>query len=146
VRKIQEHKKAVTCLEWGYLKTQYGREEILCSCSDDRSIKIFETKTWTLRTTFKPENILGWYTFTYLKLDCSSNVLVCGSENGYLSCFDVFHEVQLCGTCIHRGSIEGLSWDFKNNVIATCASDCCIFLHRLVEKEETYEKSLYSPL
>lgn len=146
VQTIREHAKAVTCLEWGHIKTQKDKEEILCSCSDDRSIKLFETKTWTLITTFKPENIPGWYTFTYLKLDSASNVLVCGSENGYLSCFDIFHEVQLCGTCIHRGSIEGLAWDFENNIIATCSSDCCIFLHKLVETDEYHEKSLYSLL
>ncbi len=64
-----------------------------------------------------------------------SNVMVCGTENGYvvvlrLTAGAVAVEQGLT-RCIHRGSVEGLAVD-REGLIVTVASDCTIVLQNVV--------------
>ena len=134
------HSSAVTCIDWTYLNN--GIKEILATCADDRTVMIWKPQRienklkWNLLHTFSPSNVLGWFTFTYLRFQRDGNRLICGTENGYVCIFDMDKMKQLYAKCLHRGSIEGLECN-RNGLAVSVASDCtisCIDLNALATK------------
>mmetsp|Transcript_10610 Transcript_10610/g.15935 ORF Transcript_10610/g.15935 Transcript_10610/m.15935 type:complete len:227 (+) Transcript_10610:3-683(+) len=134
VQTLTGHSTAVTCIDWTLLRD--GGEELFATCADDRTVMIWkpqkktinksEELEWTLLHTFDAtSNVLGWFTFTYLRFQRDANILACGTENGYVCIFDMNKMQPLYTKCVHRGSIEGLECN-KNGLLVTVASDCSI--------------------
>ena len=128
---IKEHKYAVTCLDWGYIKFNDEFKEVLLSCSDDKTINIFDSTNDKFNLILKADFsdcIYGFFTLTYCSFNhCDENTnsynsLLCvGSQAGYLIIYDIYEKKIKFLEKIHYGGIEGVA--FENNVIATCGND-----------------------
>ena len=69
----------------------------------------------------------------------NSDILVAGTENGYITVFDLSLKKQISATCLHRGSIEGLECA-KDGLVVSCASDCTLLLHQLQTNKNKKQK------
>ncbi len=140
--KLTGHTTAVTCVDWTVivLDRQKGEKgkELFATCADDRTVMVWEVireKDESVKFeklfVFAPDNVLGWFTFTYMRFLPNGDKLVAGTENGYICTFDVVKMKQLEGDCLHRGSIEGLECN-ENGTVVTCASDMTVGVNRLL--------------
>jgi WD40 repeat protein len=119
----------VTGVRWEKVKpfksSDLNIDEILVTCSDDETLRIYHPHTWTLLHTLKTSIIQEWHTITYTAIQPSGNQVACVTQNGFvfILCLDNFE----CHTIerIHNGSIEGLDWKQK---LVTCSSEglCCV--------------------
>ena len=99
---VKEHKYAVTCLDWGYIKFNDELKEVLLSCSDDKTINIFDSTNDKFNLILKADFsdcIYGFFTLTYCSFNhCDENTnsynsLLCvGSQAGYLIIYDIYEK------------------------------------------------------
>ena len=174
---LRGHTAAVTCVDWTFvgLTRNMGidtadkpnnncncKKELLATCADDRKVMIWDVNhnrekengelSFVLLYSLLPQNVHGWFTFTYLRFQRDGNKLSLGTENGYVVIFKLYQQdvnkdnknddelntsqsksqskseismKQIFGQCLHRGSIEGLECD-KNGLVTSCASDCTV--------------------
>ena len=82
-------------------------------------IRVFDTK-----------DVHGWHTLTYLAFNPSEHncELACVTQNGHLLVWDVMTTKEIVRGKLHCGSVEGLKWNGKRNLLATCAADCNVHL------------------
>ena len=123
---LPKHRRAVTAVDWKVLST--GQERLI-SCSDDRSVRVYETTNWQLLHTFWTTVIREWHTLTYAVIDAERNQAAVVSQNGYLFLFDLKEYEVKYGKKIHYGSAEGLS--LQGDLLATCSSECSVCISRL---------------
>ena len=68
IKEIKEHKYAVTCLDWTSIKYDNNDKEVLLSCSDDKTINIFDSLDEKFNILLKVDFskcIWGFFTLTY---------------------------------------------------------------------------------
>ncbi|KAL6077883.1 Cytosolic iron-sulfur protein assembly protein CIAO1 [Balamuthia mandrillaris] len=122
-RVLRGHTAAVTSVDWQV--TQLG--ELIATCADDKSIRVWNAKTWQLHHVFDTgEHNTEWHTVTYLALERGGHRLACSTQNGYLFVWCLITGQQLFGAKTHTASVEGLSWSHASGLLASCASDCTI--------------------
>ena len=75
IKEIKEHKYAVTCLDWIYMKN--NKKDLLLTCSDDKTINIFDASNekfdMILKTDFD-KCIRGFFTLTYCSFNHGENI------------------------------------------------------------------------
>jgi WD40 repeat protein len=131
IKVIKEHKYAVTCLDWSSIKYDDSYKEVLLSCSDDKTINIFDCSEEKFNILLKVDFskcIWGFFTLTYCSFNhCneisseSNNLLCVGAQAGYIIIYDIKDKKIKFLEKIHYGGIEGLV--FENNIISTCGND-----------------------
>ena len=131
IREIKEHKYAVTCLDWTTLKYNNMDKEVLLSCSDDKTINIFDSFEEKFNIILKVDFskcIRGFFTLTYCSFNKGEkvkeenrNLLCVGTQAGYLIIYDINEKNIKFMEKIHYGGIEGVV--FENNIISTCGND-----------------------
>jgi len=120
------HTSAVTSIDW----KQTCMSEILVTCADDRTVRIWSTDTWEVIYTFETiESTNEWHTATYTAL--SATHICCVTQNGYILVWDLLSKRKIFGEKMHTGSIEGLAWHEPSGLLATCASDCTVNVYKL---------------
>jgi len=123
---LNGHTSAVTCVDWK--QTSVG--EILSTCADDRTVRVWNTQTWEILNIFETiEGTNEWHTATYLAL--SNTHICCVTQNGFILVWDLLSKKKVFGEKMHTGSIEGLAWHEQSGLIATCASDCTVNVYKL---------------
>ncbi|ETO27807.1 hypothetical protein RFI_09324 [Reticulomyxa filosa] len=147
VQELKGHSSAVTSVDWAIIRSdntleEKNSQELIATCADDRTIMIWKVyrdrslvaiEKCDLIHIFKPQSVLGWFTFTYLRF--LRNQLACGTENGYVLLFDMIRLLQTDCKCFHRGSIEGLQCDLQTNTVVVCASDCTVGIYSIKTSE-----------
>ena len=126
IKEIKEHKYAVTCLDWSYIKNK--NKDLLLTCSDDKTINIFDASNekfeLILKTDFE-KCIRGFFTLTYCsfshQVEENNNLLCLGTQAGVLIIYDFEKKEIKFLEKIHYGGIEGVI--FENNFISTCGND-----------------------
>ena len=126
IKEIKEHKYAVTCLDWLYIKNK--NKDLLLTCSDDKTINIFDASNekfeLILKTDFE-KCIRGFFTLTYCsfshEVEENNNLLCLGTQAGVLIIYDFEKKEIKFLEKIHYGGIEGVV--FENNFISTCGND-----------------------
>ena len=132
IKIIKEHKYAVTCLDWSSIKyDDNSYKEVLLSCSDDKTINIFDCSEEKFNLLLKVDFskcIWGFFTLTYCSFNhCNeisnenNNLLCVGAQAGYIIIYDIKDKKIKFLEKIHYGGIEGLV--FENNIISTCGND-----------------------
>jgi len=131
IREIKEHKYAVTCLDWTTLKYNNMDKEVLLSCSDDKTINIFDSFEEKFNIILKVDFskcIRGFFTLTYCSFNNGEkvkeenrNLLCVGTQAGYLIIYDINEKNIKFMEKTHYGGIEGVV--FENNIISTCGND-----------------------
>ena len=129
IKEIKEHKYAVTCLDWACIKYNNEEKEVLLSCSDDKTINIFDSLNEEFNLILKvdfTQCIWGFFTLTYCSFNhCdgnnNKNLLCIGTQAGYLIIYDISEKKIQFLEKIHYGGIEGVI--FENNIISTCGND-----------------------
>ena len=131
IKEIKEHKYAVTCLDWTSIKYDNIDKEVLLSCSDDKTINIFDSLDEKFNLILKVDFskcIRGFFTLTYCSFNhCdeaknqNKNLLSVGTQAGYLIIYDISEKRIRFLEKIHYGGIEGVV--FENNIISTCGND-----------------------
>ena len=132
IKVIKEHKYAVTCLDWSSIKYDaHSYKEVLLSCSDDKTINIFDCSEEKFNILLKVDFskcIWGFFTLTYCSFNhCNeissenNNLLCVGAQAGYIIIYDIKDKKIKFLEKIHYGGIEGLV--FENNIISTCGND-----------------------
>ena len=127
IKEIKEHKYAVTCLDWSSIIYENETKEVLLSCSDDKTINIYDSSEEKFNIILKVDfcaNIRGFFTLTYCSFNhCEKNKnLIClGTQAGYLIIYDILEKKMVFLEKIHYGGIEGVV--FENNIISTCGND-----------------------
>jgi len=131
IKEIKEHKYAVTCLDWTTIKYNNTDKEVLLSCSDDKTINIFDSFEEKFNILLKVDFskcIRGFFTLTYCSFNKGENIkdenknLICiGTQAGYLIIYDISEKNIKFMEKIHYGGIEGVV--FENNIISTCGND-----------------------
>ena len=131
IKQIKEHKYAVTCLDWSSIRYENINKEVLLSCSDDKTINIFDSLDEKFNLIIKVDFtncIKGFFTLTYCSFNhCekfqekNSNLFCIGTQAGYLIIYDISEKNIIFLEKIHYGGIEGVS--FENNIISTCGND-----------------------
>ena len=140
IKEIKEHKYAVTCLDWIYMKN--NKKDLLLTCSDDKTINIFDASNekfdMILKTDFD-KCIRGFFTLTYCSFNHGENInedennLLClGTQAGYLIIYDFIKKEIKFLEKIHYGGIEGIV--FENNMISTCGNDNIFNIIAIVSK------------
>jgi WD40 repeat protein len=128
-RTLPKHARAVTGVRWEEIKsTEISSEvlsEILVTCSDDESLRIYSPKSWTILFTLNTSVIQEWHTITYTSIKNSGSHVACVTQNGFLFILNLNTLKCEIVERIHNGSIEGLDW--KDQLI-TCSSEglCCV--------------------
>ena len=120
---LPKHRRAVTGVDWKVLST--GAERLI-SCSDDRSVRVYDPKTWQLLHTFWTTVIREWHTLTYATIDEEKDLAIVVSQNGYLFLLNLLDFDVKYRKKIHYGSAEGLSRVGRK--VATCSSECSVCL------------------
>jgi len=119
------HTKAVTCVDWQ--ETELGF--ILATCSDDRTMRIYEWIEEKREMQFKMEIVIDfvkeWFTLTYMGLEKGGRRVACAAQNGFLFVYDLKKKEFEFAERVHLGSIEGLKWGEKGKLV-TCAADLTI--------------------
>jgi len=100
IRDLIGHKNAVTCVDWHI--TQLG--EFLATCSDDRSVRVYHPKDWSLFHIFHANDLY----ITYLAIDKTSPKIFATTEDGYVYVFCLEKKEHLHRKQLHAGSVEGL--------------------------------------
>jgi WD40 repeat protein len=131
VATLTGHTTAVTSVDWQI--TQLG--EILATCADDKTVRIYDGKTWELLHIFESHDVEEWHTITYLALETGGKRLACATQNGFLIVWDLESKKRVFGHKMHAGSIEGLRWNHKAGLITTCSSDCTVNTYHFVENK-----------
>lgn len=131
IKIIKEHTYAVTCLDWTSIKYNNDDKEVLLSCSDDKTINIFDSSEEKFDKILKVDFskcIVGFFTLTYCSFNhCdddqnkNKNLLCIGSQAGYLIIYNILEQKIKFLEKIHYGGIEGVV--FENNIISTCGND-----------------------
>ena len=131
IKVIQEHKYAVTCLDWTSIKYDNTHKELLLSCSDDKTIIIFDSADEKFNIFLKVDFskcIWGFFTLTYCSFNhcdeisnTNNNLLCVGAQAGYIIIYDIKEKKIKFLEKIHYGGIEGVV--FENNIISTCGND-----------------------
>ena len=140
IKEIKEHKYAVTCLDWIYMKN--NKKDLLLTCSDDKTINIFDASNekfdMILKTDFD-KCIRGFFTLTYCSFNHGENInedeknLLClGTQAGYLVVCDFIKKEIKFLEKIHYGGIEGIV--FENNMISTCGNDNIFNIIEIISK------------
>ena len=126
IKEIKEHKYAVTCLDWSYIKNK--NKDLLLTCSDDKTINIFDASNEKFELILKTDFdkcIRGFFTLTYCsfshEVEENNNLLCLGTQAGVLIIFDFEKKEIKFLEKIHYGGIEGVV--FENNFISTCGND-----------------------
>ena len=106
-------------------------KEVLLSCSDDKTINIFDSFEEQFNLILKVDFskcIWGFFTLTYCSFnkyeevnDENNNLICIGTQAGYLIIYDISTKNIKFLEKIHYGGIEGLF--FENNIISTCGND-----------------------
>ena len=121
VQSLGGHTAAVTCNDWN--------GEWLITSSDDRTLMLWKTDTWTLEHTFRTQDLF----VTYCAL--TESELFCVTEDGFRYSFALHGDrKETSRHKIHCGSIEGLavarSPCGQATTVATCSSDCTVRTER----------------
>jgi len=120
---------AVTCVDWQ--PTKVG--DLLISSSDDRTVHCWTKhqieEKWELYHKF--DSLYRNLMITYCALEKHGEKIACVTMGGYFYLWDLIGRKAISSIKSHIGSIEGLSWNHKKNIVATCASDCCINLYAM---------------
>jgi WD40 repeat protein len=119
---FKKHDLAVTAVDWKNMHNILDGE-VLASCSDDRTINLYNPKTnfEHVKALSTKDYIIEWHTITYMSLEENGFRLVCGTQNGYLVIWDLNDYSVIFCEKLHIGGIEGLYWE--HDVIVTCSSD-----------------------
>ncbi|KAH3760709.1 mitochondrial succinate dehydrogenase complex subunit C [Pelomyxa schiedti] len=137
---LSGHKTAVTSVKW--VRTPAG--EFLATCADDKTVMIWvvrnssATPEFTLHHVFNTSEVLAWHTVTYLCIQQAgpatdnNHYVSCVTQNGWLFLWDLVTKRKLGPFRLHLGSIEGLAWDPRTGLIATCSSDTCVVVTRVL--------------
>ena len=123
---LPKHRRAVTGVDWKVLNS--GQERLI-SCSDDRSVRVYDPANWQLLFTFWTTVIREWHTLTYACIDEDRDQAVVVSQNGYMFVLDLDGFEVKYGKKIHYGSAEGLS--LVGGKAATCSSECSVCISTL---------------
>ena len=130
IKEIKEHNYAVTCLDWSNINFDDQNINVLLSCSDDKTINIFDSSNELFNLILKVDFsscIYGFFTLTYCSFNhCdqssdNNNLLCLGTQAGYLIIYDLLEQKIKFLEKIHYGGIEGVV--FENNIISTCGND-----------------------
>ena len=117
---FKNHDLAVTSVDWKPMKVLNG--EILASCSDDKSIHIYDPlNNFELVKTLKTTDVLDWHTITYLSLEENGTHLAVSTQNGFVVIFNLETWTPVFCEKLHLGGVEGLCW--KKKLLVSCASD-----------------------
>lgn len=124
VQNLPKHKRAVTGVRWETIQKicRQGKEiqEIMVTCSDDESLRIYDPQDWVMLYSFTTSVIQEWHTITYAAIEKGGKHVACVTQNGFVFIIDLekmeFKNIER----IHNGSVEGLDWKGK---IITCSSE-----------------------
>lgn len=121
---LPKHKRAVTGVRWEKIEnTLIGTSEvseILVSCSDDETLRVYNTSTWEILLTVCTSCIQEWHTITYAAIEKNGRRVACVTQNGFLFVVDLRNGNFEVVERLHNGSIEGFDW--KTDLI-TCSSE-----------------------
>ncbi|KAM3128531.1 hypothetical protein pb186bvf_019374 [Paramecium bursaria] len=113
---LRGHENAVTCLDW---KQNYENVVLLFTCSDDRTVRVYEK--YELQYIINTKFVNEWHTLTYMGFQNGGSILAIGAQNGYLFLYCIKEQRFIFAQKVHMGGIEGLA--IKQNKVATCSSD-----------------------
>jgi len=125
---LRGHTTAVTCVDWVHKKD--SKETILASCADDQTVRIWNTTDYNCIAVFKEQGITGWHTYTYIRIDSRKELIYCTTVNGFLIIFDLDGRCHYA-ECLHKGSIEGISFSDCTDQVAICGADCITSIHKI---------------
>eukprot|EP00743_Colponemidia_sp_Colp-15_P007301 GILK01007884.1.p1 GENE.GILK01007884.1~~GILK01007884.1.p1 ORF type:complete len:681 (+),score=55.24 GILK01007884.1:63-2105(+) len=135
---LEGHTTAVTCVDWQIT----SRGELLATCADDQTIRLYNGATYGLVHVFNTTtDNKEWHTITYMALEKNGSRLCCSTQNGFVFLWSIItHELLFCKK-LHCGSVEGLRWTSNGQeaLLATCSSDCTV---AVLSVENSSEKSL----
>ena len=131
---LPKHKRAVTGVRWERIQeisvNGNSLSEILVSCSDDETLRVYNTRTWENILEVTTSCIQEWHTITYTAIEKDGYRVACVTQNGFLFVIDLrsggFEVVER----LHNGSIEGFAW---RDEIITCSSEglaCIVSLNK----------------
>lgn len=121
IKHLKGHVNAVTCVDWQ--QTEVG--EILATCSDDRTVRVYSAKEdFALFHVFQASDLY----ITYLALEKMSAKIAATTEDGYVYIFCLKKKECLLRKKLHAGSVEGLRTHPNSPRFATCSSDCTILI------------------
>lgn len=120
---LSGHTTAVTSVDWKLLS---NNNNILATCADDQTVRIYDGVTFTLIKMVDTYSIYGWHTLTYMCIQPKRNLLICATQNGYLVVWNLDTFECLTERKIHGGSIEGLALDKNEQFVFTTSSDCVV--------------------
>jgi len=137
IQTLRGHLTAVTSVEWQH--TVIG--EIIATCADDHKVMLWKNPKnsrqvdsspqdcFELYHVFNTSSIGCWHTLTYLALEKNQgNHVSVVTQSGHLLVWNFETKENLGVWRIHLGSVEGLIWHSKTNLLATCGGDCCLNL------------------
>lgn len=123
VRTLTGHTTAVTSVKWK--RAQGTSPELLVTCADDMRVMVWDPVKWELLRTLQTDQLDEWHTLTYVCIEPGPGIrVVAVTQNGYAVFWDALSGTPLSHHKIHAASIEGLVWDSRTSLIATCSSDC----------------------
>lgn len=118
------HTTAVTSSCWKILSDRITN--LLITCADDKTARIYNGISFELLHIVNTYNIYGWHTLTYLCIDNIKDRLICSTQNGYLSIWNLKTYEVVYQEKLHGGSIEGMVLDSEQKFIYTVGSDCVV--------------------
>lgn len=124
IKVIKDNKLAVTCLDWNIMKLAEQNKEVLISCSDDKTVNIYDTMD-NFNNIYKidfSKNINGFFTLTYISLNSKpTEDFAVTTQSGYLIIYSPNSSKIKFLEQISYGGIEGLIFDDK--ILSTNAND-----------------------
>lgn len=126
IKQVKDHVLAVTCVDWN---TMYNGEEIVITCSDDKTFNVYTALNGFERL-YKVDvslNIYGFFTLTYISLSKKGNskFVIISTQVGYLIVYSLEHKKIVFNEKVHYGGIEGILY-YDNEYISTLGNDCII--------------------
>jgi WD40 repeat protein len=108
----------VTSVKW--------KAGLIVTCADDTHVMIWNAARFELLHAVHTEALDEWHTLTYVALEPgpAGHRVVAVTQNGYAVSWDATTGVLLSHNKVHAASIEGLAWNPRTSLIATCSSDC----------------------
>jgi WD40 repeat protein len=125
---LKNHTSAVTSIDWQ--KTSMG--DYLLTCGDDCKIYQYNPENWEMENEYCSNKLIeSWHTLTYLSIEKNGSRVVLSTQNGYIVIFCLRDKKCVYNKKLHTGSIEGLIWKYKRNLISSVSSDCTVNLYKI---------------
>jgi WD40 repeat protein len=111
-----------------------NKKNLLATCADDRTARLIDGISFETIHVLKLQDLVGWFTLTYLSLNPHDQQCLCSTQNGHLALWDCSTGELLTCRKMHCGSIEGLAWSQDYSEFGTVSSDCVVNIFQVKQK------------